>query len=331
VWGLDLSGSLSGAGGVGGLLMFQDDATTNTGTYFPTYDGNGNVTGLVNGNTGTLDALYEYGPFGKLLRMSGTAASADNAFRFSTKWQDGLNDLYYYGYRFYNADTGRWLNKDPMEEQGGANLYGFVENDPISKFDPTGEESVIASLAAHAPRRVGIAQFKYRFLLIPIAPPAVTLEGTLSFKGEVVKCCSGLMLVGTVSVRGSVGIGTAVGGKVYDPTGRGSKWRDPKTGRFSKPPGSNSSLGLSGSYSTSLPPCKTTIKGSVDIGISGYASAGLGSFSAGPEFDWHYSFNFSEDPNKFSFSAGLGSGRGSGARIEGYVQGNASGQVVLNH
>jgi RHS repeat-associated protein len=71
--------------------------------------------------------------------MSGTAASADNAFRFSTKWQDDQSDLYYYGYRFYNADTGRWPNKDPMAEQGGNNLYGFVGNNPISQVDLNGE------------------------------------------------------------------------------------------------------------------------------------------------------------------------------------------------
>ena len=58
-------------------------------------------------------------------------------------------------------------------------------------------------------------------------------------------------------------------------------------------------------------------------------SPGVGSFSAGPEFDWHYTLNFSEDPNKFSFSSGLGTGRGMASRIEGYVQGNGSGQVVL--
>ena len=38
MWGLDLSGTMWGAGGVGGLLMIKDG----TKTYFPAYDGNGN-------------------------------------------------------------------------------------------------------------------------------------------------------------------------------------------------------------------------------------------------------------------------------------------------
>ena len=44
----------------------------------------------------------------------------------------------YYGYRYYNPNTGRFLSKDPIGEQGGPNLYGFVGNDPINKWDYLG-------------------------------------------------------------------------------------------------------------------------------------------------------------------------------------------------
>ena len=39
---------------------------------------------------------------------------------------------------FYNPSTGRWLNRDPIEELGGRNLYGFVDNDGINKIDRDG-------------------------------------------------------------------------------------------------------------------------------------------------------------------------------------------------
>jgi hypothetical protein len=46
--------------------------------------------------------------------------------------------LYYYGYRHYAPHLGRWLSRDPIEEQGGLNLYGSFMNAPILQIDPTG-------------------------------------------------------------------------------------------------------------------------------------------------------------------------------------------------
>jgi len=86
---------------------------------------------------GTLSAQYEYGPFGEVTRMTGAMAKL-NPFRFSTKYQDDETDLVYYGYRYYNASTGRWLSRDPIEEKGGLNLYGFVLNNPLRYIDLLG-------------------------------------------------------------------------------------------------------------------------------------------------------------------------------------------------
>jgi len=46
--------------------------------------------------------------------------------RFSTKYYDAETDLYYYGYRYYSPSLGRWISRDPIEEQGGMNLFVFV-------------------------------------------------------------------------------------------------------------------------------------------------------------------------------------------------------------
>ena len=46
-----------------------------------------------------------------------------------------------YGYRYMDPLTGRWASRDPIEEQGGMNLYGFVENEPIRSYDFLGQES----------------------------------------------------------------------------------------------------------------------------------------------------------------------------------------------
>jgi RHS repeat-associated protein len=44
----------------------------------------------------------------------------------------------YYGYRYYHPQTGRWINRDPIEEEGGVNLYGFVGNDGVKFYDYLG-------------------------------------------------------------------------------------------------------------------------------------------------------------------------------------------------
>jgi RHS repeat-associated protein len=61
-----------------------------------------------------------------------------NPFRFSTKFQDDETGLLYYGYRYYDPGTGRWLTQDPLGEEGGLNKYAFIENQPISGVDIRG-------------------------------------------------------------------------------------------------------------------------------------------------------------------------------------------------
>jgi len=158
VWGSDLSGSLQGAGGIGGLLelTFHGTQTTNC---FVAFDGNGNMATLVNAADGTLGAQYEYGPFGEVLRATGPLAKV-NPFRFSTKYQDDETDMVYYcPGRYYIPSTGRWASRDPIAELGfqsvlrrksaimrrlqgnrlgEGDLYTFVKNDPIGKIDPDG-------------------------------------------------------------------------------------------------------------------------------------------------------------------------------------------------
>ncbi len=144
-WGLDLSGSEQGAGGIGGLVLGWTRANGTLGgeangsggnTLRYVFDGNGNVMAALD-DLGRARAKYEYGPFGETLTSEGDLA-ADNPIRWSTKYTDGESGLVYYGYRYYNAGTGRWLNRDPIGELGGENLFEFVGNDAQSGFDSLG-------------------------------------------------------------------------------------------------------------------------------------------------------------------------------------------------
>ncbi len=136
LWGLDLSSSESGAGGVGGMIgeWLESESTF----HFAGYDGNGNVAGLVGGATGTINAAYEYGPFGEPLRVTSSLAKTNLTIRFSSKYTDDESDLIYYGHRYYTPSMGRWINRDPIEEQGGLTLYGFVKNNAPNSFDRFG-------------------------------------------------------------------------------------------------------------------------------------------------------------------------------------------------
>lgn len=137
MWGLDLSRSEQGAGGVGGLLQITQTSLTNA-QLFCAYDGNGNVMALVGASNGTVLANYEYAPFGEVIRASGVAATT-NPFRFSTKYQDAETGLLYYGYRSYDPSTGRWLAKDPAGEMdGGLNLYAYTQNNALDFIDLLG-------------------------------------------------------------------------------------------------------------------------------------------------------------------------------------------------
>ncbi len=134
-WGLDVSTTLHGAGGVGGLLLIDDELTSKR--YYPIYDGSRNITGLYD-QKGALVASYEYDAFGRIILQSSGDYSDDNPFRFSTKYTDDETGLVYYGHRYYEPDLGRFINRDPIEEDGGLNLYGFVGNDPVNFHDYLG-------------------------------------------------------------------------------------------------------------------------------------------------------------------------------------------------
>ena len=143
-WGTDLSGSLSGAGGVGGLLftkMLPDNSIHANGM-----DLNGNVTLLVSTTTGQATATYDYGPFGEPIRESGEYAKL-NPYRFSTKYADDETGFIDYGHRYYGSLDGRWKSRDPIEEEGGENLYRFLGNNGIDFVDYLGLEKGVFRVA----------------------------------------------------------------------------------------------------------------------------------------------------------------------------------------
>ena len=128
----DLSGTLDGAAGVGGLLYVK----CNDEIYVPFYDAYGNVMGYWD-EQGNVVAEYAYDAFGRTVAKNGTMVDVFS-IRYSTKYYDAETGMYYYGRRFYVTALCRWLTRDPIEEQGGVNLYGFCGNCGVANYDAKG-------------------------------------------------------------------------------------------------------------------------------------------------------------------------------------------------
>jgi RHS repeat-associated protein len=131
-----LVANLTRDGNIGGILA----RSTAQGHFFYHYDGSGNVVQLSDSSQ-TQVAEYSYDAYGNMLSISGAQASA-NPYRYSTKEQQPTNGLYDYGYRFYSPALGRWINRDPIEEDGGLNLYEAFLNNPVNEADPYGLSTV---------------------------------------------------------------------------------------------------------------------------------------------------------------------------------------------
>jgi len=165
--------SLESAGGIGGLLAVYDTNGTTTGqnpteddkTYVYLYDANGNVGQLVDWtdipdweskqltsaqdwHADRLVARYEYDPYGNVVGPD-TDSDGDwtddagpyatvNPFRFSTKQWDDETGLGYWGYRYYSPSLGRWISRDPIEEEAGPHLYTIVSNNIVNSVGSHG-------------------------------------------------------------------------------------------------------------------------------------------------------------------------------------------------
>ena len=120
-------------GGIGGLLVRKVGSDKQ---YFH-YNHIGNLVQTVNASGQVTGDLF-YTPFGE--PIGGTIHKIDHnqPFGFSTKRGDFASGLLYFGYRFYVPHMERWLNRDPIGIDGGLNIYGYVNGNPISFIDPTG-------------------------------------------------------------------------------------------------------------------------------------------------------------------------------------------------
>ncbi|UDQ98384.1 RHS repeat-associated core domain-containing protein [Lentisphaerota bacterium WC36G] len=114
---------------------------------------------MISLTNGAIINKYDYSPFGQLAK---TDENVENVFKFSSEYAEKETGLIYYNYRYYNPTTGKWLKRDPIQEAGGLNLYGFALNSAINYWDnlglkeyclwePTGSK-IAKSISSGAPK-----------------------------------------------------------------------------------------------------------------------------------------------------------------------------------
>lgn len=69
---------------------------------------------------------------------------ARNRYRFQGREWSIATGLTNFRMRWYNAETGRWLSKDPIGLKGGLNLYVSCDNIPLCRTDPLGANPLIS-------------------------------------------------------------------------------------------------------------------------------------------------------------------------------------------
>ena len=97
----------------------------------------------VSDDNGNLIEHYRYTAYGEqeIYNATGTlitTSAIGNEITWNTKRTDTITGFYMYQYRHYAPQLGKWINRDPIEEDGGLNLYGFLDNSSISSFDYKG-------------------------------------------------------------------------------------------------------------------------------------------------------------------------------------------------
>jgi RHS repeat-associated protein len=112
-------------------------------TYWYPFDGLGS-TRMLTDEGGTVTDSYDYDAFGNLIARTGTTV---NPFLFTGQQFDADSGFYHLRARYYQPGVGRFTSVDPyegdIETPASLHKYTYSANDPVNKFDPSGEETLI--------------------------------------------------------------------------------------------------------------------------------------------------------------------------------------------
>jgi RHS repeat-associated protein len=114
--------------------------------YYAITDQQGSVRQLLD-DKGQTQAHYDYDPYGVLIESTGEAKSD---IGYAGYFQHLPTKLSLALYRAYDPTQARWLNRDPIGEAGGLNLYSYVGGLPVNRIDPDGTNPILLAIYACA-------------------------------------------------------------------------------------------------------------------------------------------------------------------------------------
>ncbi len=161
-------------------VIYQTDGTNNLYFY---YDSDGSVIGFEYANNtysyiknlqgdiigiadanGALQTEYTYDPWGKVISVAGNETLGNlNPFRYRGYYYDTETNLYYLQSRYYDPQTGRFLNSDDVnyigttESEISYNPFAYCENNPVNLEDQGGNAAVLVVIGIYKVMVVAIA------------------------------------------------------------------------------------------------------------------------------------------------------------------------------
>ncbi|MCC7532085.1 MAG: RHS repeat-associated core domain-containing protein, partial [Candidatus Melainabacteria bacterium] len=86
-------------------------------------------------NAGSVQSQLQYDPFGRVVRLQGGLLPD---FQFGDYYYHSSSGLNLTTTRGYSSSLGRFLSRDTIGEEGGINLFAYMDNHPINGVDPEG-------------------------------------------------------------------------------------------------------------------------------------------------------------------------------------------------
>ena len=140
----------------------------------------------VSDDNGNILEHYRYTAFGEVEIYSPAGANLatsaiDNPVLWNSRRYDEQTGLHYYKYRYYDPNVGRWLNRDPIAERGGYNLYGFIRNDAANSVDVLGLQDAGGEDGSYQSRNLAL---QAAYTMVGDATKESRSKGLEEFKGH---------------------------------------------------------------------------------------------------------------------------------------------------